>query len=74
MATDTPADQRPEYGVWIVESEPGEIGTLHPTELDALRAVNDQGYGRAIYVPWGLTLWEAKEQQRKEPENADRAE
>ncbi len=73
MAVDVPADQKQENGVWVVEHEIGSIGTVHPTELAALRTVNDQGYGTAIFIPWGYSLWETKEMYRKQQEEAERA-
>ena len=51
MAIDIPADQTPTTGVWVIEGNPGDISTVHPTELAALRTVNDQGYGKVVFIP-----------------------
>ena len=66
MAIDIPADQTPTTGVWVIEGNPGDISTVHPTELAALRTVNDQGYGKVVFIPWGYSLWEANEVYRKQ--------
>lgn len=45
-------------GVWaVVDIDYGEsITTVHAEEIDALRAINERGYGRVKFVPWGLSL------------------
>ena len=51
-----------EAGVWAVVTSNYHdyIQMIFPTEIDALRLCNTQGYGRAVFVPFGKTLEEVK--------------
>lgn len=45
-------------GAWcVVDRDYGEtITAVYLTELEALRAINDRGFGRVAFVKWGETL------------------
>lgn len=44
-------------GVWVVRKPMlGSIVSIHESELEALRAVNENGLGKAEFVPWGKIL------------------
>ena len=49
-------------GVWVhVTGDHYEtIGSVYPAEIDALRAAAEDGYGRAVFVPWGTSLDELR--------------
>ncbi len=50
-------------GVWVVaERDYYEyIERIYATEIEALRKVNEQGYGEVKFVRWGSTLQEMDE-------------
>lgn len=45
-------------GVWaVIDRDYGEsITAVYPTELEALRVINERGYGRVGFVSFGQTL------------------
>lgn len=53
-----------EAGIWaIVDRDYDQyfVNSVHPAEIDALRALNERGYGRVVFIPWGATLGDIKE-------------
>lgn len=47
-----------EEGVWaILDRDHYEtITAVYPSEIDALRALNGRGCGRAVHLDWGMTV------------------
>jgi hypothetical protein len=45
-------------GVWVVGSydHAWQASSVHGTELEALRLVNAQGWGNAVFVPFGQEI------------------
>jgi hypothetical protein len=44
-------------GVWIIRKHIlGSVISIHQTEIEALRAVNENGLGKAEFCPWGKIL------------------
>lgn len=53
-------------GAWVTQNSTFDIATVHPTELDALRLLNSQGYGGpVVFVQWGETLADAERRERE---------
>jgi hypothetical protein len=63
------ADEKAQPGVWIVSGTfwgyegPG-YATPYATEVEALRAVNEETYLRAWFVPFGKDLQEVMNERR----------
>jgi hypothetical protein len=50
-------------GVWAVVDNANygeQVSEVHSEEIDALRQINGRGYGRVIFLPWGMTLQDAE--------------
>lgn len=45
-------------GVWaIIDRDHYEsITAVYPTEIDALRVLNNRGYGRVDFLPWNTNV------------------
>lgn len=51
-------------GVWAVvdydNSYNDYASTVYAEEIEALREVNGRGYGRVVFLPWGVEVREAE--------------
>ena len=45
-------------GVWVVWDRDYYVfvSSVHVTELEALRVINEQGYGKVSFVPFGADI------------------
>lgn len=56
----------PTPGVWVSHSwdmGPTEVRP-HASEIDALRLINEQGWGEVVFVPFGKSVDEAHREAR----------
>lgn len=53
-------------GVWVVYSRDYNllVQSIHAAEIDALRAINAQGYGSVMFVPFGVDVTDAAKADR----------
>lgn len=52
-------------GCWVHFSYDGApyLVSAWASEFDALKAMNATGYGRVMFLPWGMDLWTADNQR-----------
>lgn len=56
-------------GVWahIGHDMQPYVNGVYPNELEALRAMNGDGHGSVIFLPWGTSVTDAEKAARSNP-------
>lgn len=54
-------------GVWAIidYNYDDYIDRVYPSEIEALRESNRQGYGKVKFLPWGMNLAEANKTENE---------